>query len=122
LKDATASGNFDKYFKCLRDPKNGPVLVGDWWLQRDVNNGQIYFKEGAVCAQISASAMDSKTTLELWDEKYINMSLGLFQEFKVDYDVSPRLAPTLGTSIFTCAVLQVTPTTMIAGLTSLFPI
>jgi hypothetical protein len=31
--------------------------------------------------------MDSKTTLELWDEKYINMPLGLFKEFKVDYDV-----------------------------------
>jgi hypothetical protein len=79
--------NFDDAYKCLSKPANGPVLVGPWWLQRDVNNGEIYFKEGAVCAQISATDTNSRTRFELWDDKYINMPLGLFKEFKVDYDV-----------------------------------
>jgi hypothetical protein len=95
LSAAYLSGNFDDAYECLGDPANGPVLVGNWWLQRDVNNGEIYFEEGAVCAEISATDLNSRTRFELWDDKYIGMPLGLFEEFKVDYNVIS--APTTNT-------------------------
>jgi len=87
LAAALISGNFDDYYKCLSDPDNGPVLVGNWWLQRDNNNGQIFFTEDAVCGKITVDAADSRTRLELWDDKYIDMRLDQFKEFKVDYNV-----------------------------------
>jgi hypothetical protein len=88
LTAALPSGPFDDYYKCLSDPPIGPpVLVGNWWLQRDNNNGQIFFTEDAVCGKITVDAADSRTRLELWDDKYIDMPLGQFKEFKVDYNV-----------------------------------
>jgi hypothetical protein len=86
LAAAGTLGPFDDAFKCLSKPANGPLLVGPWWLQRDVNNGAIFFEKDAVCGSISNAELSSRTRLELWDDKYIDMPLGLFKEFKVDYD------------------------------------
>jgi hypothetical protein len=86
-------GPFDDTYECLSVPAKGPFFVGNWWLQRDVNYGHIFFEKGNVCGKITVGtdvptdAVNlSKTTLELWDDKYIDKPLGLFKEFKVDYD------------------------------------
>ena len=81
-----ASGNSDDYSECLQDPDNGPVLVGDWWLQRDVNNGEMFFVEGAVCGKITNTELNSRTRFELWNDVHLDMCLGFFKEFSVGYN------------------------------------
>ncbi|KAK1738726.1 hypothetical protein QTG54_010756 [Skeletonema marinoi] len=81
-----ASSECDPYFECLQDPDNGPVLVGDWWLQRDVNNGEMFFEDDAVCGRINSAALNSRTRFELWNDVHLGMDLGLFKEFSVGYD------------------------------------
>ena len=76
----------NKYLKCLSKPENGPAFTGEWWLQRDVSNGEIYFDGDEVCGLIDGSEPNSRTRLELWD-KNIGMDLALFKEFSVDYGV-----------------------------------
>ena len=76
----------DAYAACLRDPANGPVVVGDWWLQRDVSYGEMFFEEDAVCGEITSTEDLSRTRFELWDDVYIGKSLGLFKKFSVGYD------------------------------------
>eukprot|EP00986_Skeletonema_menzelii_P007887 scaffold3134_cov111-Skeletonema_menzelii.AAC.5 len=78
----------DAYSACLRDPANGPVVVGDWWFNRDVTDSSFRFEEGKVCAGISSDASnDSKTSMELWDQDSLGERLDRFREFKVDYDI-----------------------------------
>lgn len=74
------------YETCLRDPANGPVVVGDWWLQADVYNGEVYFTEDAMCGRISVTDDDSRTRMQLWDADYLGMDLDLFKKFSVDYN------------------------------------
>jgi len=81
-----ASSECDPYFECLQDPDNGPVLVGDWWLQRDVINGEMFFEEDAVCGRISVTDGDSRTRFELWNDVHLGMDLDLFKEFSVGYN------------------------------------
>mmetsp|Transcript_25789 Transcript_25789/g.38447 ORF Transcript_25789/g.38447 Transcript_25789/m.38447 type:complete len:330 (+) Transcript_25789:133-1122(+) len=81
-----ASSECDPYFECLQDPATGPVFVGDWWLQRGVFNGEMYFVEGAVCGKITSTADDSRTRFELWNDVHLDMSLGFFKEFSVGYN------------------------------------
>lgn len=81
-----ASSECDPYFECLQDPASGPVLVGDWWLQRDVNNGEMFFEDDAVCGRINSAAPNSRTRFELWNDVHLGMDLGLFKEFSVGYD------------------------------------
>eukprot|EP00573_Skeletonema_grethae_P010410 CAMPEP_0201697318 /NCGR_PEP_ID=MMETSP0578-20130828/10683_1 /ASSEMBLY_ACC=CAM_ASM_000663 /TAXON_ID=267565 /ORGANISM="Skeletonema grethea, Strain CCMP 1804" /LENGTH=338 /DNA_ID=CAMNT_0048183463 /DNA_START=76 /DNA_END=1092 /DNA_ORIENTATION=+ len=76
----------DDYTACLQDPANGPVLVGNWWLQRDVSFGEVFFEEGAVCGQITSTDEDSRTRLELWDDTFHGMDLSLFKKFSAGYD------------------------------------
>ena len=83
--DVTNQGCID-YLECLEDPENGPAIVGDWWLQRDVNNGEMYFVEDAVCGNITSTADDSRTRFELWNDVHLDMSLGFFKEFSVGYN------------------------------------
>jgi hypothetical protein len=83
--DVTNQGCID-YLECLEDPANGPAIVGDWWLQRDVNNGEMFFEEDAVCGIITSTETDSRTRFELWNDVHLGMDLGLFKEFSVGYD------------------------------------
>mmetsp|Transcript_24845 Transcript_24845/g.37644 ORF Transcript_24845/g.37644 Transcript_24845/m.37644 type:complete len:321 (+) Transcript_24845:58-1020(+) len=83
--NATNQGCID-YLECLEDPENGPALVGDWWLQRDVNNGEMFFEEDAVCGRITNTELNSRTRFELWNDVHLGMDLGLFKEFSVGYD------------------------------------
>ena len=83
--DVTNQGCID-YLECLEDPDNGPAIVGDWWLQRDVFNGEMYFVEDAVCGNITSTADDSRTRFELWNDVHLGMDLGLFKEFSVGYN------------------------------------
>ena len=76
----------DDYTACLQDPANGPVLVGNWWLQRDVKFGEVFFEEGAVCGRITSTEGDSRTKLELWDDTFLGMDLSLFKKFSAGYD------------------------------------
>eukprot|EP00986_Skeletonema_menzelii_P016750 scaffold15746_cov185-Skeletonema_menzelii.AAC.1 len=76
----------DAYAACLRDPANGPVVVGDWWLQRDVSFGEIFFEEDAVCGEITSTEKASRTRFELWDDTFLGMNLTLFKKFSVGYD------------------------------------
>ena len=80
------------YLECLQDPANGPVLVGDWWLQRDVFNGEMFFEEDAVCGRISSTELNSRTRFELWNDFDLGKDLGLFKKFTVDYDVRSATA------------------------------
>ena len=82
---ATRQGCID-YLECLEDPANGPAIVGDWWLQRDVNNGTMFFEDDAVCGRISVADENSRTRFELWNDVHLGMDLGLFKEFSVGYD------------------------------------
>ena len=81
-----ASSECDPYFECLQDPATGPVFVGDWWLQRDVFNGEMFFEEDAVCGRITNTELNSRTRFELWNDVHLGMPLGLFKEFSVGYD------------------------------------
>ena len=83
------------YLECLQDPSNGPVFVGDWWLQRDVSNGEMFFEDDAVCGRISSPESNGKTRFELWNESDLSKGLGFFRKFTVDYDV--RASPTTNT-------------------------
>mmetsp|Transcript_18851 Transcript_18851/g.29540 ORF Transcript_18851/g.29540 Transcript_18851/m.29540 type:complete len:337 (-) Transcript_18851:141-1151(-) len=76
----------DAYYECLEDPANGPVLVGNWWLQRDVNNGEMFFEENAVCGRITESDLNSRTRFELWEDTFLGMDLSLFKKFSAGYD------------------------------------
>lgn len=81
-----ASIECDPYFECLQDPATGPVFVGDWWLQRGVFNGEMYFVEGAVCGKITNTELNSRTRFELWNDVHLGMDLGFFKEFSVGYN------------------------------------
>jgi len=83
--DVTNQGCID-YLECVEDPENGPALVGDWWLQRDVINGEMFFEEDAVCGRISVTDGDSRTRFELWNDVHLGMDLDLFKEFSVGYN------------------------------------
>lgn len=82
----------DAYYACLQEPANGPVLVGDWWLQRDVFNGEMFFEDEAVCGRISSTELNSRTRFELWNDFDLGKGLGLFKKFTVDYDVRSATA------------------------------
>jgi hypothetical protein len=66
--------------------------VGDWWLQRDVFNGEMFFEEDAVCGRISSTELNSRTRFELWNDFDLGKDLGLFKKFTVDYDVRSATA------------------------------
>ena len=88
--------NCTAYFDCLEDPANGPVYAGDWWLQRDVSDGEMFFDDDAVCGRISSTALNSRTRFELWDDTVLGKGLGLFRKFTVDYDVRSSTASNNG--------------------------
>ena len=71
------------YQKCLVD---AGAVVGPLWLNRDVKNGEAYFTADALCGRITATAINSRTRFELWDDN-INEPLSRYREFKVDYDI-----------------------------------
>ncbi len=83
---AELTAGVDAYTECLQDPANGPVLVGDWWLQQSVFNGTMFFEEDAICGRITSAELNSRTRAELWDDTFLGMDLGLFKKFSAGYD------------------------------------
>jgi len=91
-EDLTTGGDFNsdgcqKYFNCLGKEENGPSFIEPWWFNRDVTDSSFRFEEGKVCAGISSTAGNSKTSMELWDQDFLGEPLKQFREFKVDYDI-----------------------------------
>jgi hypothetical protein len=83
------SGSCNDWLKCLEtNPKdNGPAFNNPWFMNRDVEDGQIVFEDGRVCARIPTDNGDGKSRLELWDPTYLNEPLDRFRQFKVPYDI-----------------------------------
>jgi len=82
------------YLSCLATKEAGPVIIGKWWFNKDVNFGSFAFENGAVVATIDETAAcenapdqitikeecDGRTKFELWEERLLGMPLGEFNE------------------------------------------
>ena len=85
---ATFLSTLNDYYSCLATPAAGPVIIGKWWFDRDIpeppeNSGQFRFEPGYVCGKITGSESNSRTKFELWEERFINLSLGNFTEVRI---------------------------------------
>lgn len=78
------------YLSCLATKEAGPVIIGKWWFNRDVNFGSFAFENGAVVAAIDSTDSSSRTKFDLWEQRLIGMPLGEFNEFSVEYDIRSR--------------------------------
>jgi hypothetical protein len=83
------SGSCSDWLKCLeKNPKDdGPAFNNPWFMNRDVEDGQITFEDDQLCAQIPTDNGDGKARMELWDPDYLNDPLDRFRQFKVPYDI-----------------------------------
>ena len=71
---------YDTYLSCLATKEAGPVIIGTWWFNRDVNFGSFAFEDGAVVAAIDSTDPSSRTKFELWEQRLLGMPLGEFNE------------------------------------------
>ena len=91
LADFTAGGDYNsdgcqQYLECLGE--NGPSFVGSWWFNRDVPTDVSFaFKESQVCASVLSDALNTKTSMELWDQDVLGQPLERFRDFKVNYEI-----------------------------------
>ena len=100
------SGSCNDWLKCLeKNPKdNGPAFNNPWFMNRDVEDGQIVFEDGRVCANIPTDGGDGKARMELWDPTYLNEPLDRFRQFKVPYDI---VATSSGSNAYVNVYLRV---------------